>query len=103
MIIKDLKTLVKDLKSSGIEDIVLVAAKPSVARWELKPKYEKLNAKMEKWTQKDGQLRFVNVWDIMLDESGEVFKDIFIEDNLHMNKKGYDLWIKVIEPLLLKN
>ena len=26
----------------------------------------------------------------------------YSEDNLHINKKGYDLWIKQIEPLLLK-
>ena len=29
---------------------------------------------------------------VMLDENGMVFQDIFVEDNLHMNKKGYDLW-----------
>ncbi len=61
VILKDLKKLVKNLKSMGIEDIVLIAAKPSVARWELKPQYEKLNAKIERWTEKDSQLKFANV------------------------------------------
>ena len=102
-IMKDLKRLVESLKSDGIEDIVLISSKPSIARWQLKNDYERLNARMLKFTQTDESLRFANVWDIMLDKSGKVRKDIFIEDDLHMNKKGYDLWIRVIEPLLLKN
>jgi len=36
----------------------------------------------------------------MLDENGDVFEDIFIDDGLHMNKKGYDLWAKVISEFL---
>jgi hypothetical protein len=29
-------------------------------------------------------------------------KDIFLADSLHMNAKGYAIWQKVIEPLLVK-
>ena len=29
-------------------------------------------------------------------------QDIFIEDDLHMNAKGYAIWQKAIEPYLLK-
>jgi lysophospholipase L1-like esterase len=36
----------------------------------------------------------------MLDNKGNVFKDVFLEDGLHMNKKGYDIWGKVIGELL---
>jgi lysophospholipase L1-like esterase len=36
----------------------------------------------------------------MLDENGQVFTDIFLNDNLHMNKKGYDIWGKVIGEFL---
>jgi lysophospholipase L1-like esterase len=36
----------------------------------------------------------------MLDEDGIVMQDIFLEDGLHMNKKGYDIWAKAIGPLL---
>jgi lysophospholipase L1-like esterase len=38
----------------------------------------------------------------MLDADGNVRKDLFVEDGLHMNKKGYDIWTKVIRPYLLK-
>ena len=36
----------------------------------------------------------------MLDNQGNVFKDVFIEDGLHMNKKGYDIWGNVIGEIL---
>jgi len=42
----------------------------------------------------------VNVWSPAIDSSGEVMKDIFLEDNLHMNAKGYAIWKKAIEPFL---
>ena len=31
-----------------------------------------------------------------------VFKDVFIEDGLHMNKKGYDLWEEVMSKHLIQ-
>jgi lysophospholipase L1-like esterase len=34
----------------------------------------------------------------MLDSKGNPKADIFIEDDLHMNAKGYEIWQKVIEP-----
>jgi len=36
----------------------------------------------------------------MLDENGHVLQDIFIKDDLHLNKKGYQIWIKTIKPIL---
>jgi lysophospholipase L1-like esterase len=30
-------------------------------------------------------------------------KDIFIEDNLHMNEKGYAIWTKEMNDLVINN
>ena len=46
--------------------------------------------------------QFLDVHTAMLDKNGEVFKDIFIADNLHMNAKGYAIWQKIIAPTLVK-
>ncbi len=43
----------------------------------------------------------INVWPVMLDSTQTPIKDIFLEDNLHLNKKGYDIWTKQIGPALL--
>ncbi|MCF6357807.1 MAG: GDSL-type esterase/lipase family protein [Draconibacterium sp.] len=80
--------------------IVFIAPKPSIARWNLKKDYNKLNKKLAKLCKKQDNVEFADVWEIMLDENGKVYTDIFIEDGLHMNKKGYDLWAKVIGEFL---
>lgn len=76
--------------------IVLIAAKPSIARWNLKRHYKKLNRKFKKLSKNDLLLDFADVWKPMLDKRN-VKQDIFIEDGLHMNAKGYELWYDVIK------
>ena len=80
--------------------VYFIAAKPSVARWNIRKKYQQLNSMLAVYASKTADTGFVNVWDPALDEHGEVFKDIFVEDNLHMNKKGYAIWKQAIEPFL---
>jgi len=100
-ILKEAKFLVgkiqKDLPQT---QVILIAPKPSIARKNLKKEYVKLNKKLAKYCKKTAGLDFADVWTIMLDENGNVYEDIFIGDGLHMNKKGYDLWEKVIGEFL---
>jgi lysophospholipase L1-like esterase len=46
--------------------------------------------------------KFIDVYHAMLEKDGTPMKDIFIEDNLHMNAKGYHIWQKLIQPHLVK-
>jgi len=81
-------------------EIIFISPKPSIARVNLKSKYEKLNKRLKRYCDKNENLEFADVWHPMLDENGNVFQGIFIEDGLHMNKKGYDIWGKVLLPYL---
>jgi lysophospholipase L1-like esterase len=45
---------------------------------------------------------FINIYDAMLGTDHKPRSDIFIEDNLHMNEKGYAIWQEIIKPYLLK-
>ena len=36
----------------------------------------------------------------MLYADGSLNKTVFIEDGLHMNMQGYDIWVQTIEPLM---
>ncbi len=83
-------------KVSAKVNVYFIAAKPSIARWDLKDTYVEFNAKLKAWTAGKKNVGFVDVWTPMLDSSGEVQKDLFLEDGLHMNKKGYDIWARVI-------
>ncbi len=78
--------------------IYFIAAKPSVARWELREAYKHFNYILSSWTSFEEKISFVDVWTPMCDENGAVFKDLFIADNLHMNAKGYKIWAEVMAP-----
>ena len=101
-IYRDFKTVVKKVKSDLPDTkVIFISPKPSIARWNQKKDYEMLNKKMERYCRKKkDNIEFANVWPVMLDINGNLFQDIFIEDGLHMNKKGYDLWNKVISIYL---
>lgn len=79
--------------------IVLIAAKPSIARWNLKRKYKKLNRSFQKMGSREKQIQYADVWKPMLDKR-KVKQDIFLDDGLHMNAKGYEIWYQVIKPFL---
>lgn len=79
--------------------VILIAAKPSITRWKIRGKYKRLNRKMESLAKKDDQLDFVDVWSPMLNNK-KLKTDIFIEDGLHMNQKGYDIWYEAIKYLV---
>ncbi len=76
--------------------IAFISAKPSLARWNLKNAYEELNNQLKIFCRNRG-LTYVNVWNGMLTDSGLPNQDIFLDDGLHMNKKGYDFWFHELE------
>jgi lysophospholipase L1-like esterase len=81
-------------------EVVFISPKPSVSRWHLKEKYEEVNSKLKAWTETKTKVRYADVWTPMLDDNGQVMKDLFIADNLHMNKKGYQIWTEVLANYL---
>ncbi len=98
---KQAKALIKRIKSDLPKtEVIIISAKPSIARWNLSKKYIKLNKKLNKFCTKQNHVEFADVWKIMLDKNGNVMQDIFIEDGLHMNEKGYNLWKKELDKYL---
>lgn len=83
-------------KTKPSTQIVIISAKPSLARWNLKGKYKRLNRKFKKLCDNESNLYYAYIWDIML-EGKKLKRDIFIEDGLHLNSKGYELWYQVIK------
>ena len=86
-------------RNDSTTQVVLIAAKPSIARWNLKGKYKRLNRKLKRLADDDPAVAFADVWHPMLD-GNRVKQDIFIEDGLHMNAKGYKIWYDVLEPFV---
>lgn len=100
-VMNNLDELVTQIHAKYPNTIVnLIAAKPSPSRWEKKVSYLALNDLIRQYATTHDNVNIVNVWDIMLDELGKPRADIFIEDNLHMNEKGYALWKEIFTPFL---
>ena len=98
------KTLYKIIRNHLGNNIpvIYVSIKPSVARWSMEDKFVAANTLIRDYINQQKQTQFLDVHSAMLDTNGEVFKDIFIADKLHMNAKGYAIWQKIIAPTLVK-
>ena len=71
--------------------IYAFSVKPSVRRWLVWPEAEKANELLEALYERNDLLTYVDVATPMLDANGEVFQDIFVDDNLPLNEKGYKI------------
>jgi len=82
--------------------VAYISMKPSPSRWQLREKMLNANNLIENYLKGQANATFVNVWNEMLEKNGKPTPELFVEDNLHMNAKGYAIWQKKIEPVLLK-
>ncbi len=80
-------------------EIVLISAKPSISRWKFRSRYKRLNKKLQMLASERENVLYADVWSIMLNKR-RLKKDLFIEDGLHMNSKGYDLWYAVLKDFV---
>lgn len=80
--------------------VYFISPKPSVARWKLKDTYLEHSANLKQWTGTKENVYYVDGWSSLMDSNGEVMTDVFLKDNLHLNKKGYNLWSTGIKKFL---
>lgn len=80
--------------------IVYISIKPSPSRWIMKDRQMETNKLIEAFIKKKQNIVFVNIWDKMLDENGNPKAEIFSADRLHMNDKGYQIWIEALKDKL---
>lgn len=79
-----------------------VSMKPSPSRWHLAPKFRAANKGIRKFLAREPRTAFVDVWPAMLGKDGLPKPEIFVDDRLHMNDKGYALWTPLLEKVLVK-
>ena len=65
--------------------------------WQVGLEYNKLIADL---AAEDELLSFIDIWDAMLSEEGERIPELFVEDGLHINAKGYEIWTKLVRENL---
>jgi lysophospholipase L1-like esterase len=82
--------------------VAFVSIKPSPSREKLMPKMIAANRLIKNFLAAKKNTAFIDVYSKMLTADGKLMPEIYIEDKLHMNAKGYAIWQKAIEPYLLK-
>lgn len=79
----------------------VIAVKPSISRWALWPAMAATNRLLRAACDTEDGLTFIDVASPMLNADGEPRGDIFLDDQLHMNDAGYDIWRDAVRPVLV--
>jgi lysophospholipase L1-like esterase len=82
--------------------IHFVSLKPSPSRKEFFTEFRKANSMIQTFLKSQKNAGFIDVYPAMLDATGHPKKDIFVEDDLHMNAAGYRIWQRILLPYLKK-
>ena len=85
-------------------EIDFVSIKPSPSRLKIQPEVIKANKLIRKFLDKQDKNKayYIDVYSAMINDDGSIKKELFIEDNLHMNEKGYAIWQRIISHELKK-
>ncbi|WP_213949026.1 SGNH/GDSL hydrolase family protein [Luteibacter sp. dw_328] len=83
--------------------VAFIAIKPSVARVALLPNILQADMLIRQWAMTQKNVAFLDVVPAMLDAKGQPMSDLFIDDGLHMNAKGYALWVAQVKPWLAEH
>jgi lysophospholipase L1-like esterase len=76
--------------------IIFLPVKPSIARWNVWPKMQTVNERVRDFTKNDKRLTYVDTATPMLGDDGKPRPELFRDDGLHLNNKGYALWDEVL-------
>lgn len=84
--------------SNGTQ-ILFISIKPSVNRWEHWSSMTAANRLIEDLAASNSDLVYVDLATPLLDERGQP-RDVYVEDQLHLNEYGYRLWNEALAPFL---
>ena len=82
--------------------ISYISIAPNPARWSQVGRVREANRLVRTFASYDGRLSFIDVFPHMLGRNGLPRPDIFVDDRLHMNEKGYELWKQIVGAHLEK-
>jgi hypothetical protein len=81
-------------------EIAYISIAGNPKRWEQVEKVKKANALISDICTTGQNTKFIDVFSEMLGPDGLPKPDIFVEDKLHMNPAGYEIWKRVVGPQL---
>jgi lysophospholipase L1-like esterase len=99
-VLADFKSFVAMVEADSADTHVhYLSIKPSRDRWEYWPEMSRANQMIRDWSNQKANVTYVDMASVLLRKDGET-KDVYIEDGLHLNELGYELWAEAISPYL---
>jgi lysophospholipase L1-like esterase len=100
-VLADFKTLVQKVRAALPDTrIAYLSIKPSPARRQYVELMRQANRRIADHARTDERLAYIDLFTLMLDAQGEPREELFIQDGLHLNDKGYELWASIVRPHL---
>jgi lysophospholipase L1-like esterase len=75
---------------------------PTTARWQVWPEISEANRLIREYCSKKLNLHFIATEHLFLNESGTPRDELFVDDLLHLNSDGYQVWAAAIRSELDK-
>ena len=76
--------------------VLYLSIKPSLARWKLVDQIKEANRLISEYAKETKGVEYIDVFTPMLTAEGTPRKELFRDDGLHMNRKGYELWTSIL-------
>lgn len=81
-------------------EVDYISIKYSPSRENLWPQMKEANKRIKTFMDKEPNAEFIDITKGMEDANGNVRKDLFVEDMLHMTPEGYQIWAKAMKPYM---
>ena len=81
--------------------ISYISMKPSPSREKYLETMQKGNRLIKTFMEQQKKSNYIDVYNSMLDDNGNILTHIFLSDKLHMNAEGYKIWQGIIAPYLV--
>lgn len=95
--LKMISKIEKDLP--GVK-FIFISIKPSGSRWDYWEKMSELNRLIIEYTNQKSDLFYLDLATPLLNSSGKPDNDLFRNDQLHLNEKGYQIWDSILGKVL---
>lgn len=79
-------------------EIYLIGAKPSPSRWEKESLYRGFNQSLQEFTQTKEKVTYIDTWKALTDSKGKSRPELYLDDQLHLNAEGYQIWESIFKP-----
>jgi lysophospholipase L1-like esterase len=107
---KSPKTVIEDFKKfSGIvrqdlpdTELVFISITPAPSRRALWPAMKEVNSAVAALCRNGNNMRYIDFFDQFLGPEGEPRPELFVGDQLHMNPKGYAIWVAGLKDIVTK-